>query len=206
MTEQLPEVAAPATDAAAPAAGKPRGSPRAAIFWALIVLSVVTIGAGARLLWQQRQEIAEESRPAATGPTRSLAPDFKLTGLDGRSVRLSDYRGKVVLLNFWATWCPPCKAEMPDLDQLHRTYAEKQNFAVVGIDLEESAADVAAFAGQQGVSFPLLLDSDGEVTTHAFSVRNLPTSMIIDRDGYIRDAWMGQIAPEAMVARLKRVW
>jgi peroxiredoxin len=180
--------------------------PRTPVFWLLLVLSVLTIGTGLLILWEHRQQIAEESRPAAAGPIRSLAPEFRLAGLDGRTVRLSDYRGKVVLLNFWATWCPPCKAEMPDLEWLHRTYGVEHDFEVVGINLEESAADVEDFARQQGISFPLLLDSDGDVTNRWFAVRNLPTSMIIDRDGFIRDAWTGQILREAIVARLKRVW
>jgi len=174
--------------------------------WALLVLSAVTIATGVYLLVVQRQKIAAESQPAATGPTQARATDFQLTSADGAQIRLSDLRGKVVLLNFWATWCPPCKAEMPDLNALYRDYGAEHDFVVVGVDVEENGTDVRDFVGRQRIGFPLLLDEDGHVSDSLYAVRSLPTSMIIDRQGYIRDAWIGQIAKEAMLARLKKVW
>ncbi len=122
------------------------------------------------------------------------------------TLRLSDLRGKVVLLNFWATWCPPCKAEMPDLNELQAKYGEAQDFVVVGVNVEEDAETVRRFVEEQGLAFPIALDRDSRVTTETFGVRPLPSTFIIDREGYIRDAWSGQIAPEAMAARLERVW
>ena len=176
------------------------------LFWVLIALSVVTVGVGLWQLGVGHQRLAAESQPAATGTTRSVAPDFTLTASDGSTVSLRDLRGQVVLLNFWATWCPPCKAEMPDLDALHREHSASRGFLVLGVNMEESAEVVAAFAQPNGISFPLLLDADGRVANKLFQVRSLPTSMIIDRTGFIRDVWMGQISKEAMLARLQRVW
>jgi cytochrome c biogenesis protein CcmG, thiol:disulfide interchange protein DsbE len=173
---------------------------------ALLILSLATIALGVWLLVDPRQQIAAESRPADDAAAPSPAPDFELTASDGRVVRLKDLRGKVVLLNFWATWCPPCKAEMPDLNALHRKYGAERDFVVLGVNDMESAADVAAFAQQEGITFPLLPDPDGRVIKDLFDVRYLPTSMIIDRDGNIRDTWRGQIAREAMLARLQKVW
>ena len=141
-----------------------------------------------------------------TDASQALAPDFTLATLDGSTVRLADLRGKVVLLNFWATWCPPCKAEMPDLDALQRIYGESQGLVVLGINLQEDAGTVASFVQERNLSFPVLLDTDGTVTSGLYQVRPLPTSFIIDRQGYIRDVWNGQIAREAMLARLKNVW
>ena len=186
---------------------KPRPHRGRTLFLAvLLILSLATIALGVWLLVDQRQQIAAESRPAADAAATSPAPDFELTASDGKIVRLKDLRGKVVLLNFWATWCPPCKAEMPDLNVLQRKYGADRDFVVLGINDMENAADVIAFAEREGIAFPLLLDPDGRVIKDLFDVRYLPTSMIIDRDGNIRDTWRGQIAREAMLARLQKVW
>ena len=185
---------------------KPRPHRGRTLFLAvLLILSLATIALGVWLLVDQRQQIAAESRPAAAAAS-TPAPDFELTSADGQVIRLADLRGKVVLLNFWATWCPPCKAEMPDLNALQRKYGAERDFVVLGINDEESAADVTAFAQREGIAFPLLLDPDGRVIEKLFDVRYLPTSMIIDREGNIRDTWRGQIAREAMLARLQQVW
>ena len=173
--------------------------------WGLVLLSLVTLAAGVWSWQMQRAQTANPAWPTATASPRP-APDFTLTATDETTLRLSDLRGKVVLLNFWATWCPPCEAELPDLNALHRDYAEAQGFTVVGIDMEEALADVSAFAEARGLTYPLLLDTDGVVTNERFGVRSLPTSMIIDRDGMIRDTWVGQITRAAMLARLKEVW
>lgn len=177
---------------------------RSPFFWALIIVSLATLGLGLWFWQEDRSKVAAQARPG-TEPIRA-APDFTLATADGGQVRLSDLRGKVVLLNFWATWCPPCKAEMPDLDALYRRHGTAHNFVVIGVNLEETPETVAAFARQSDVTFPLALDRDGSVTTDLYRVRGFPTSMIIDRAGAIRDSWMGQISREAMTLRLQRVW
>jgi peroxiredoxin len=101
---------------------------------------------------------------------------------------------------------PPCKAEMPDLNALHQDYGSAHDFTVLGVDNMESAVAVHDFASQAHIVFPLLLDEDGVVAEKLYAVRSLPTSVIVDREGRIRDAWVGQIAKEAMLSRLKRVW
>jgi peroxiredoxin len=138
--------------------------------------------------------------------SRSVAPDFGLRAVNGDTISLKDYRGQVVLLNFWATWCPPCKAEMPDLEALYREHGAARGFAVLGINMQEEVGVVRAFAERQGVTFPLLLDTDGEVATRQFAIRSLPTTLIIDREGRIRDAWHGQLSRAAMLSRLEQVW
>lgn len=168
----------------------------------LFVLSLLTLALGVWRWWLGRQQIAAQSQPAALGePAR--APDFELATPDGDLIRLADLRGKVVLLNFWATWCPPCRAEMPDLEALYREYGDREGFTVVGVDNMETAAQVADFARQNHLSFPLVLDPDGRVA-NAFDVRYLPVSVLIDPQGYIRDTWRGQIAREAMLARVRK--
>lgn len=180
-----------------------------AALWLLLGVTLVVALLGVYRWYDSRQavaqRIAEQSRPSLTGTPRSVAPELEFVGLDGREVNLQDLRDKVVLLNFWATWCPPCKAEMPDLEALYREYGAAHDFVVVGANFQEDAGPVQAFASERGLSFPILLDPKGEGGAK-LGVRGLPASFIIDREGYIRDAWNGQIARDAVLARLQNVW
>jgi cytochrome c biogenesis protein CcmG/thiol:disulfide interchange protein DsbE len=131
------------------------------------------------------------SRPAE--PT--AAPDFELPDLAGHPVRLRDFRGQVVLLNLWATWCAPCREEMPALEALARELGPR-GLTVVGVNFKESRRPVEAFMKEHGVSFPMLLDGDGRVTER-YQVFALPVTFIVDRRGMlvgtvlgIRD-WLG---------------
>jgi cytochrome c biogenesis protein CcmG/thiol:disulfide interchange protein DsbE len=183
---------------------------RPIFFYVLASLSLLTLClaisvAGYYVVTQRTA--ADQGQTLATDVAGgALAEDFTLEAADGSTVTLSDLRGKVVLLNFWATWCPPCKAEMPDLEALHRDYGEEHDFVVVGVNLQEDAGKVQAFADANRISFPLLLDSDGNVSTRQYGVRTLPTSIILDREGRIRDAWNGQIPLASMLERLEKVW
>ncbi len=111
-----------------------------------------------------------------------LAPDFDLASLDGKRVKLSDFRGKAVLLNFWATWCAPCKEEMPWFVDLQKKYAS-DGLVVVGVAMDDSdASKIAQFTGEMGVNYPVLLGTD-KVSDDYGNVDFLPTSFYIDRDG-----------------------
>jgi peroxiredoxin len=107
-------------------------------------------------------------------------PEFALTDLSGKKWKFSDLRGKVVLVNFWATWCPPCRKEMPDLDALYQRFAAK-GFVVLGIS-DEERAKVEPFINERKVSFPVLLDP-GRKVNDAFVVDGIPKSFVYDRDG-----------------------
>ena len=118
-------------------------------------------------------------------PSRAVqAVDFDLADLAGEVHTLHSYRGSVVFLNFWATWCGPCRTEMPDLQQLHDELGGETGFALLAINLQEDAARVRGFADELGLSFQVLLDSSGE-TSAAYGARTLPMSYIIDQDGVI---------------------
>jgi len=114
------------------------------------------------------------------------ASDFELLDMDEEPVRLSDYKGKVVLLNFWATWCPPCVREMPSMERLQNKVASEK-FAVLAVNQMESADDVFAFTGQLAVdpTFKIIFDSDSKVSQR-YAVRGLPTTYLIDKKGNIR--------------------
>jgi peroxiredoxin len=112
------------------------------------------------------------------------APDFELTSLDGKRVKLSDYRGKAVLLNFWATWCSPCKVEMPWFVDLQKKYGN-DGLVVVGIAMDDTETDkIAQFASEMGVNYPVLLGTD-KVSEQYGNVEYLPTSFYINRQGRI---------------------
>ncbi len=111
------------------------------------------------------------------------APDFTLPDGTGKAVRLKDFRGKVVILNFFATWCVPCREEMPSMDWLYRAYKDK-GLTVLAVDVREGAKAVQAFAKELNLSFPMLLDRDGSVA-HAYGVRPLPATYLVGRDGKV---------------------
>ncbi len=178
---------------------------RSRFFWALVALSIVTLIVALGQWTASHRLVARQSQTAASFRV-TPAPDFRLPTPDGASLRLSDLRGQVVLLNFWATWCAPCKAEMPALNALQHEYGASQRFVVVGVNVGESREAVVAFAQQMGIRFPLVLDAESQVATGLYQARTLPATFIVDREGQIRDTWVGQIAEAAMLARLQRVW
>lgn len=114
-------------------------------------------------------------------PDTPKAPDFTLEDLDGVARKLSDYRGKVVLLNFWATWCPPCRREMPSMERAW-LQVKDEDIVIVAVDVGEDVDTVYTFLADYPVSFPLLLDEQAEVV-RKYPVRGLPTSYVIDPDG-----------------------
>jgi peroxiredoxin len=114
----------------------------------------------------------------------SQAPEFQLNTLDGQTVRLSDFRGDVVLLNFWATWCGPCAMEMPYLQQVYEEWQGK-GLVLLMVNIGESADKVAAFMQDHGLSVPVLLDSNGMVAAQ-YGIAGIPRTFLIDQDGIMR--------------------
>jgi cytochrome c biogenesis protein CcmG/thiol:disulfide interchange protein DsbE len=114
----------------------------------------------------------------------SLAHNFSLESLDGETVSLSDLEGNVVLVNFWATWCPPCQAEIPDFEEAYRQRGG-DGLVVLGVNVEEPASQVLPFVTDMGMTYPVLLDRDGRISRE-YRALGLPTSVLVDRDGVIR--------------------
>jgi peroxiredoxin len=108
-------------------------------------------------------------------------PDFTLPTLDGGSITLSHLKGKVVLINFWTTWCPPCREEMPSLERLYRHF-KYEDFTLLAVDIMENPETVKRFARDYNLSFPILLDKQGEVSAK-YAANAIPTTYIIDKQG-----------------------
>jgi len=138
--------------------------------------------------YHQARRTGAGSSPRLT--QSSLAPDFSLESLDGSSVRLSDLRGKAVLLNFWATWCGPCKIEMPWFVDLQKQYGS-QGLQIVGVAMDDaSKEDIGKFAKDMGVNYPILIGKES-VGDQYGGVPALPESFLISRDGKIVDKIIG---------------
>ena len=132
------------------------------------------------------------SRQNATRPTSGAAPDFELALFAGERMRLSDYRGEVILINFWASWCPPCRDEAPDLQALYQDY-RGDGFTVIGVNMLESAQRKALeYIAEFGVTYPNGEDI-GEKVTNLYRVEAPPESFLVDRAGQVRRFFIGGI-------------
>ena len=137
------------------------------------------------LSWSVQLQAQEEALSHALAPLDPppAAPGFSLADMDGETHALADYRGQVILLNFWATWCPPCRHEMPAMERLYQHYRDK-GFVVLAVNQWEDPDLVFAYTGELNVfpSFPILFDPQSTVSQD-YGVKGLPTSFVIDRDG-----------------------
>jgi len=153
---------------------------------ALFLVLLGAIGAGGFTWFQMRAA----STPAIARPG-SPAPDIKLRLLDGGNGDLAQQRGNVVLVNFWATWCIPCRTEMPELQRL-ADGLQGERFMLFTVDLQEDAATINPFRQELGLRLPVLLDQDGDVTQR-YGVRALPATFLIDQNGVLRQQRLGPL-------------
>ena len=153
-------------------------------------LAALVIAAVTAVSCRQGVETRGEDQPGLVGRP---APDFALTDLSGNTVRLADFRGKVVLLDLWATWCGPCREEIPDFVDLQTRYAER-GFTLVGIALDDEGAKVVKpFAHQVGINYPIVIGNT-RVSAAYGGVQALPTAFLIGRDGRILQTFVGDRA------------
>ncbi|WP_242136633.1 redoxin domain-containing protein [Bacillus cereus group sp. BfR-BA-01360] len=135
------------------------------------------------------------------------APHFELAKLDGTKVKLSDLKGKKVIVNFWATWCGPCQQEMPDMEAFYKKHKEDIEILAVNYTVSELAngtEKVRQFAEEKGVTFPILLDTDISVTTR-YKVITIPTSYFINTKGIIQDKFIGPMTQKEMEKRVAKL-
>ncbi len=142
------------------------------VFAAFVVVTVLLLGCTTR-----------------TDRSSASAADFKLQDLDGKTVRLSDFKGKPVLIDFWATWCPPCRASIPEIEKLYKKYSSK-GLVVFGISLDEGDWDaVKSFAAEVGITYPVL--KANEDVASQFQVRSIPMVVIFNKEGKIVKRYLG---------------
>ncbi len=136
-------------------------------------------------------ELAQKGQPLS---------DFSLMDLDGETVRLSDYQGQVILVNAWATWCPPCVAEMPDLQAYYQAHQD-ENFIILGINAGDTFRTAFEFASQKGITFPILLDQDVSLLTD-LGIHSFPTSILVGADGVVKNIHVGMYSAEELDAEI----
>lgn len=142
----------------------------------------------------EEPQAIEASKAASGIDTGMVAPTFTLKNLAGEDVSLQDYRGKKVMLNFWATWCPPCKEEMPAMEQFYKEKSKDVEILAVNLD---SQNNVKSFVQENNLSFPILLDQNG-ATQQTYSIISIPTTFIIDEQGLILKKHIGSMTYEQM--------
>jgi cytochrome c biogenesis protein CcmG/thiol:disulfide interchange protein DsbE len=164
-----------------------------------LFIAATRVAPGPATAQSPRTAVASEPAPRANHP----APDFALAGLDGAPVRLSELRGQVVLVNYWATWCGPCRAEMPMIQAAYDEYRER-GFAVLAVNAREDRQTVAAYLAEGRLSFPALLDHDGAVGA-AYQATVMPSSFFIDRAGVVRAVYKGPMSRAVIAGTVEQL-
>ncbi len=142
--------------------------------------------------------------PSGVGPNVGmLAPDFTLKDPQGNQVSLSGFRGRPVMINFWATWCPPCRYEMPFMETVYRERAA-DGLVILAVSIDEDPNEVPRFMKEFGITFPVVLDTDQSVATK-YRIRPIPTSFFVDKDGVIRDMEIGAMDKKTILKKLSKV-
>lgn len=167
-----------------------------------IIVTIILVG----LVGYTIYNAAFSEKTAAVGIEKgNVAPDFELVKLSGETIKLSDYKGKKVMLNFWASWCGPCRAEMPDMQELHEEGREDLVIlAVNATHTEQSESGPANFVSEYGLTFPILIDEAGRVN-ETYQVIALPTTYFIDSEGKIADKFTGTLSYEQMLNGISKL-
>ena len=164
-----------------------------------ITLYILVLIVGASWIALSANTTGAETGSTSAPQAGFAAPDFTLKTATDETYTLSELRGQAVLVNLWATWCPPCKAEMPAIEKMYREYKD-QGFIVLAIDMtyQDDPLNVVPFTQKYGLTFPVLLEETGDVAA-AYQLRSLPTSLFIDRYGMISEVVIGGPMSEALL-------
>ena len=168
--------------------------------WEILMLASLA----ASVLWTVASRVPSAvGAPLSSAPSPRegfLAPDFTLDTLHGEKVSLSDLRGQIVIINFWATWCPPCRAETPALENSYEQYKDS-GVVILGVDLtnQDSLSDVQAFVREFSLTYPILLDRDGSVSNTLYQIKGLPSTFFVNHEGIIRTVVVGGPMSETFI-------
>lgn len=170
--------------------------------WGTLFVAVLVLGAA--WLWVSRVPLDAQSQQANPEPAIGyLAPDFTLATLDGGEFNLREVRGTPVVLNFWATWCGPCRRELPALQAAAERYDGE--VLIVGVDQGEEASTVQEFVDELGLTFTIPMDAEMQVA-HDYNVMGMPTTFFVDADGVIRHVWAGEMNSVTLAEGISRIW
>ncbi len=167
--------------------------------WAFLMIMVFLLGTGWTFLGRVPPAATTDGAPPPSPREGFSAPDFTLDLLGGGGITLSDLRGQVVMVNLWASWCPPCRAEMPAIEEVYQDY-KNQGLEVLAINTtyQDSEVEAAAFVQEYGLSFPIPMDRTGAVSNR-YQLRGLPSTYFVDRKGIIRSVVVGGPMNEALI-------
>jgi cytochrome c biogenesis protein CcmG/thiol:disulfide interchange protein DsbE len=164
-----------------------------------VVLGVLLLAGGFAVSQNQPVEAAK-----AGHTTLGKAPDFKLKALDGKEVKLSDFKGKVRIVDFWATWCPPCREEIPDFISLQKEFKGK-GLEIIGVSVDREGPEVVKKFGKEfGINYTSLLANEEVIAAYG-GIRGIPTTFVIDREGYIVKKYVGATSKETFEKDIKEL-
>ncbi len=184
----------------------------------IVLLAICTLLVFALYMKRPRAETEAEITPvpetvyphptSSSTPTTShqgsgIAPDFELETLEGEKVKLSDFRGKIVLLDFWATWCGPCRIQMRNLKEL-KSVVDEEKVVIISIDVGEKKNTVQQFVSKEELDWLVLLDTKGSIAK-AYRVRAIPTLFIVDQEGHLRKRFIGVTSTETLLATIESI-
>lgn len=188
------------------------------IFGLLLILALIAIALtnlvkskvaeGEKMDTSSTQVSTEVNNKTKSGiEINQMAPDFSLKTLDGKEAKLSDYRGQKVILNFWATWCPPCKAEIPHMEKYYKNHAKKDHVEILAVNLTKSDKDenyIKDFIKSYDMTYPVLLDTEGEQQKQ-YEIVTIPTTFIIDTKGVIQKKIVGPMDQNMMIKTIASI-
>jgi len=182
---------------------KTRNNP---LFFVGVGIALIGVMAVLLLVFGKKDSAGSQSASAGSSPSSSgsaipaevnyAAPELSLQNVNGETEALTDYLDQVVLVNNWATWCPPCKAEIPTLEAYYKTHKE-EGFVIIGIEAGEPQSEVSQFVQGSVITYPIWIDPQN-ASLRAFGSSGLPNSFVIDRSGAVRLAWVGEITRDAL--------
>jgi peroxiredoxin len=167
----------------------------------LVIRSIILLLLGAAVVYTLYANFTKDTKQKVAVGT--LAPDFALVDMQGNKHRLSDYRGQGVFLNFWGTWCPPCKKEMPYINNQYHQYKDK-GVQVLTVDIQESELVVNQFAERLKLDFPIMIDTDKEVMS-TYGIDLLPATFLIDKDGKVVKYYTGELSEDKVREFMEKI-